>query len=194
MPRSPAGSTPRPSVSCGRTALPAPQRPGASRRGSCALDLLASRHALAPPRRCKLGHKGRLLELSDRAQHLTHQHGGRCVLDKVDGRPAVPPCPRTALPSRSLVSGRGRQGLSGRRSGVGQFGSRRARLLPRPPGGVFGSGGSGVSFAAASSFASAARSGSRRGARGNRSSSMARRIAAVTAAYSSSVRSIVGMA
>jgi len=107
MPRSPAGSTPRPSVSCGRAALPAPQRPGASRHGSCALDLLASRHALAPPRRCKLGRKSRLLELSDRAEHLTHQHGGRCVLDKVDGRPAVPPCPRTALPSRSLVSGRG---------------------------------------------------------------------------------------
>ena len=89
------------------------------------------RHALAPPRRCKLGHKGRLIELSDRAQHLTHQHGGRFVLDKVDGRPAVPPCPPTALPSRSLESGRGRQGLSARRSGVGQFGSRRARLSPR---------------------------------------------------------------
>jgi hypothetical protein len=77
---------------------------------------------------------------------------------------------------------------------MGQSGSRRARLLPRPPGGVFGSGCSGVSFGSASNFASAARSGSRRGARGNRSSSMARRIAAVTAAYSSSVRSIVGMA
>ena len=51
-----------------------------------ALDLLAGRHALAPPRRRKLGHKGRLLELSDGAQHLTHQHGGRCVLDKVHGR------------------------------------------------------------------------------------------------------------
>ena len=102
--------------------------------------------------------------------------------------------PPTALPSRSLESGRGRQGLSARRSGVGQFGSRRARLSPRAPGGVFGSGGSGVSFGSASNFASAARSGSRRGARRNRSSSMARRIAAVTAAYSSSVRSIVGMA
>jgi hypothetical protein len=64
---------------------------------------------------------------------------------------------------------------------------------PRVGDGVFGSGGSGVSFGAASSFARAERSGSRRGARGNLSSSMRRRIAAVTAACSSSVRSIIGI-
>ncbi len=69
-----------------------------------------------------------------------------------------------ALPSRLLVSGRGRQGLSGRRSGVGQFGSRRARLSPRAPGGVFG-GGSGVSFGSASNFASAAQRIETRGER-----------------------------
>jgi hypothetical protein len=58
-----------------------------------------------------------------------------------------------------------------------------ARLPPWTGGGVLGT----------SSFASAERNGSRRGARGNLSSSMRRRIAAVTAACSSSVRSIVGM-
>jgi hypothetical protein len=47
---------------------------------------------------------------------------------------------------------------------------------------------------AASSLANAARSGSRRGAWGYRSSAMTRRIAAVTAASSASVRSIVGTA
>ena len=47
---------------------------------------------------------------------------------------------------------------------------------------------------AGSSFASAARSASNRGARGNRSSSMARRSAAITAASSSSGRSIVATA
>jgi hypothetical protein len=52
--------------------------------------------------------------------------------------------------------------------------------------------GGAVGFDSAASFPSAARSGSRRGAWGNRSSSMARRIAAVTAASSSSVRLIVG--
>jgi hypothetical protein len=75
---------------------------------------------------------------------------------------------------------------------------RRARLsalagegsFGEPSGGAFGCG---VGFDAASNLASAARSGSRRGARGNLSVSMARRIAAVIAASSSSVRSIVGM-
>jgi hypothetical protein len=43
----------------------------------------------------------------------------------------------------------------------------RVGLPPRVGGGVFGSGGSGVSFGSASNFASAARSGSSRGARGN---------------------------
>jgi hypothetical protein len=45
----------------------------------------------------------------------------------------------------------------------------------------------------ASSFARADRSGSRRGAWGNLSSAMARRTKAVTAACSSSVRSVIGM-
>ena len=53
---------------------------------------------------------------------------------------------------------------------------------------------SGGGVVVGSSFASAERTGSRRGARGNPSVSMARRIAAVTAACSSSVRSIVGTA
>jgi hypothetical protein len=68
---------------------------------------------------------------------------------------------------------------------------RRARLAALAGGGVFGFV---VGSAAASSFPSAARSGSKRGAWGNRSSSMARRMAAVTAASSSAGRSIVGMA
>ena len=53
---------------------------------------------------------------------------------------------------------------------------------------------SGGGVVVGSSFASAERTGSRRGARGNPPVSMARRIAAVTAACSSSVRSIVGTA
>jgi hypothetical protein len=67
----------------------------------------------------------------------------------------------------------------------------RARFLAWAGGGAVGCG---VCFGAVagSSFASAERSGSRRGARGNLSVSMARRIAAVTAASSSSVRSIFG--
>jgi hypothetical protein len=60
--------------------------------------------------------------------------------------------------------------------------------LPRA--GAFGSSGA----IAASSLASAARSGSRRGACGYRSPSMTPRIAAVTTASSSSGRSIVGTA
>ena len=68
-------------------------------------------------------------------------------------------------------------------------GYRRARLSTLAGGGAFGSG---VGSGAASNFPSAARSGSRRGAWGNRSSSIARRIAAVTAASSSAVRLIVG--
>jgi hypothetical protein len=61
-------------------------------------------------------------------------------------------------------------------------GHRLARLPPWTGGGAFGS-----------SFAIAARSESRRGARGNLSSSMARQIAAVTATCSSSVSANVGM-
>jgi hypothetical protein len=83
----------------------------------------------------------------------------------------------------------------------GEFSARPAGRLPpalsadprrRPAHRAFGCG---VVFGAGagSSFASAERSGSRRGARGNLSVSMARRIAAVTAVSSSSVRSIVGM-
>jgi hypothetical protein len=53
--------------------------------------------------------------------------------------------------------------------------------------------GCAVGSAVASNFPSAARSGSRRGARGNLSVSMARRTVAVAAASSSSVRLIVGM-
>jgi hypothetical protein len=53
-------------------------------------------------------------------------------------------------------------------------GYRRARSSALAGGGAFGSG---VGSGAASNFPSAARSGSRRGAWGNRSSSMARRIA-----------------
>jgi hypothetical protein len=70
---------------------------------------------------------------------------------------------------------------------------RRARLSALPGGGAFGCG-LGFGAVAGSSFASAERSGSRRGACGNRSSSMARRTVAVTAASSPSVRSIVGTA
>ena len=71
-------------------------------------------------------------------------------------------------------------------------GYRRARLSALAGGGAFRSG---VGFgAAASSLASAARSGSSRGAWGYWSSAMVRRIAAVTAASSSAGRSIVGTA
>jgi hypothetical protein len=69
-------------------------------------------------------------------------------------------------------------------------GYRRARLSALAGGGAFGCG-AGFGAGAGSSFASAERSGSRRGARGNLSVSMARRIAAVTAASSSSVTVIV---
>jgi hypothetical protein len=174
-----------------RAALPAPQRPGASRRGSCALDLLASRHALAPPQAWPQGSSSR----TQRPRPTADAPARRSVCPRqsgwATGGAAMPPH-GVAVQVAGVWAGR--QGLSGRRSGVGQFGSRRNRLSPRAPGGVFGSGGSGVSFGSASNFTSAARGGSRRGARRNRSSSMARRIAAVTAAYSSSVRSIVGMA
>lgn len=61
-------------------------------------------------------------------------------------------------------------------------------LTPRLFCGVFGSTWSRVSFGAASSFSSAERSGSKRGARGNLSCSMLRRTAAATAACSSFVR------
>jgi hypothetical protein len=65
-------------------------------------------------------------------------------------------------------------------------------FLPGAGGGAFGVGcRSGA--AALSSFARAERNGSKRGARGNLSASTARRMAAITAACSSSVRSIVGM-
>jgi hypothetical protein len=68
----------------------------------------------------------------------------------------------------------------------------RPRFLPEAGGGAFGDGRrSGA--AALSSFARAERNGSKRGARGNLSASTARRMAAITAACSSSVRSIVGM-
>jgi hypothetical protein len=67
-----------------------------------------------------------------------------------------------------------------------------AAFLPRAGGMAFG-GGCRSGSAALSSFASAARNGSKRGAWGNLSSSTARRMAAFTAACSSSVRSIVGM-
>ena len=70
---------------------------------------------------------------------------------------------------------------------------RRARLSALAGGGAFGSG-VGLGADAASNLASDARSGSRRGAWGKRSSSTRRRIAAVTAAISSSVRLMVGMA
>jgi hypothetical protein len=68
----------------------------------------------------------------------------------------------------------------------------RPRFLHRAGGGAFG-GGCRSGVAALSSFARAERNESKRGARGNLSSSTARRMAAVTAARSSSVRSIVGM-
>jgi hypothetical protein len=69
----------------------------------------------------------------------------------------------------------------------------RARLSALAAGGAFGFKFETVSdLVAASNLASAARSGCRRGAWGSLSSSIARRIAAVTAASSSSGRSIVG--
>jgi hypothetical protein len=69
---------------------------------------------------------------------------------------------------------------------------RRARLSALAGGGAFGSCAVGAGAVAGSSFASAERSGSSRGAGGNLSVSMACRMAAVTAANSSSVRPIVG--
>jgi hypothetical protein len=66
------------------------------------------------------------------------------------------------------------------------------RFLPRAVGGVFG-GACRSGAWAGSSFARAERNGSKRGAGGNLSSSRARRMLAVMAACSSSVRSIVGM-
>jgi hypothetical protein len=70
------------------------------------------------------------------------------------------------------------------------IGCRRPRLSPFAGVGAFGTGvGSAV---AASSFPSAARNGSSRGACGYRSSSIARRTVAATAASSSFVRLIVG--
>jgi hypothetical protein len=78
---------------------------------------------------------------------------------------------------------------------MAQFGLRRFGLPPRAGGGGFGGGcGSGalLSAAAGSSLASAERRRSRRGAWRNLSFSMARRIVALTAARSASVKSIVG--
>jgi hypothetical protein len=79
------------------------------------------------------------------------------------------------------------------------YGAQKGRSRPlagrqRGLAGGFAAGLSGGGVVAGSSFASAERTGSRRGARRNPSVSMARRIAAVTAARSSSVRSIVGTA
>jgi hypothetical protein len=72
---------------------------------------------------------------------------------------------------------------------------RRARLPPRLRMGASGNGGrstAGFGADAGSSFASADLSGAIRGESGNLSSRMARRTNAVTAAYSSSEKSIVG--
>ena len=77
---------------------------------------------------------------------------------------------------------------TGAQMGVGY---RRARLSALAGGGAFGYR---FGFVAASNLASAARSGSKRGAWGNLSSAMTPRIAAVTAASSSAGRSIVGTA
>jgi hypothetical protein len=67
------------------------------------------------------------------------------------------------------------------------------RLSPFAGGDAFAVAFAAFAADAASNLASATRSGSSRGARGYLSSSMARRIAAVTAASSSSGRSIIGM-
>jgi hypothetical protein len=89
-----------------------------------------------------------------------------------------------------------RSGLSGRISGclrdLGAPLERRPRLSTLPAGLAFASG-TGSAVAAASNRANAARNGSSLGARGNRSPSMSRRMAVLSAASSSSGRVTVGM-
>ena len=122
--------------------------------------------------------------------------------------PRLSPKARGSMSSRTQaagVSGASRRitfAVALARVGFGCY--RRARLSALAGGAAFGSGvGLGalaiaslspVSMTASSNFAIAARIGTSRGAWGNLSSSMVRRIAAVTAASSSSVRSIVGTA
>jgi hypothetical protein len=50
------------------------------------LNLLARRHALAPPRRRQLGDECSLLELGDRAEHLADEDRGRGVFNEVRRR------------------------------------------------------------------------------------------------------------